>query len=181
MLHHCPQRWEDLQHGLLDTKPGTIVAVGDPAYEKPLMRLKGTREEVNIIEKLFGKEHVKKLVGPEATPSEVLKWAKYPSENHVKQVIFHIAAHGIGQNVGRKVKQGAIILARPASSCQENCGKRGIYGLLFMAKADMLTFSYLHVWFIAEHKLFAICRKKIVMRRKCAMLVWVSTAYGYSM
>ncbi len=124
MLQHCNQRLKELdQDVLLDTKPGTIVAVGDPAYEE---RLKASGEEVNFIEELFGKEHVKKFVGPEATPSEVLKWAKYPSENGVKQVVFHIAAHGIGQDDRRKVKKGAIVLARPASSCQQNYGKLGI-------------------------------------------------------
>jgi hypothetical protein len=143
MLQHCNQRLKELdQKSLLDTKPGTVVAVGDPAYKK---RLQWSGEEVDFIEELFGKEHVKKLVGPEATPSEVLKWAKYPSENGVKQVVFHIAAHGIGQDDQRKVKKGAIVLARPASSCQKNCGKLGIYGLLVMAKADMLTHCYMHV------------------------------------
>jgi hypothetical protein len=48
------------------------------------MRLKTSGEKVNFIEELFGKEHVKKLVGPEAIPFEVLKWAKYPSKNGVK-------------------------------------------------------------------------------------------------
>ncbi|CAK9271496.1 unnamed protein product [Sphagnum jensenii] len=64
------------------------------------------------------------MVGSEATPSEVLKWAKYPSEHRVKQVVFHIAAHGIGQD-GAEVKKGAIKLARPASSCQQNYGTAG--------------------------------------------------------
>ncbi len=178
LLHHCNQRLKELDEDVLDTKPGTIVAVGDPAYKK---RLKASGEEVNFIEEKFGKEYVKKLVGPEATPSEVLKCARYPSENHVKQVIFHIAAHGSGEDDDRKIEQGAILLARPASSCQVNCGKCGIYGLLVMAKADMLTHSYMHVWFIGDYKLFAMCRKKIVMSRRCVMVVWVSTAYGYSM
>ncbi|CAK9271492.1 unnamed protein product [Sphagnum jensenii] len=104
MLEHCNQRLKELdQDGLLDTKPGTIVAVGDPACKD---RLEASGEEVNFIEEVFGKEHVKKLVGSEATPSEVLKWAKYPSENRVKQVVFHIAAHGIGQYDRAKVKKG---------------------------------------------------------------------------
>jgi hypothetical protein len=140
-----------LDQNVLDTKPGTIVAVGDPACKE---RLKWSGEEVNFIEKLLGEEHVKKLVGPEATPSEVLKWAKYPSENSVKQVVFHIAAHGIGQDDGLKVKKGAIKLARPPRklkkgstvlaldlSCQQNYGKLGIYGMLVIAKADILTLS----------------------------------------
>ncbi len=67
------------QNVQLVTKPGTIVAVGDPTEN-----LKESGEEVNFIEQMFGKKHVKKLVGPEATPSKVLKWAKYPSENCVK-------------------------------------------------------------------------------------------------
>jgi len=143
MLEHCNQRLKELdQDGLLDTKPGTIVAVGDPACKD---RLEASGEEVNFIEEVFGKEHVKKLVGSEATPSEVLKWAKYPSENCVKQVVFHIAAHGIGQYDRAKVKKGAIKLARPASSCHQNYGKLGIYGLLVTAKADMRTHSYMHV------------------------------------
>jgi CHAT domain-containing protein len=144
MLKHCNQRLKELNQVVpLDTKPGTIVAVGDPAYKEPRLKLSG--EEVNFIEELFGKEHVKKLVGHEATPSEVLKWAKYPSENGVKQVVFHIAAHAIGQDDGRKVKKGAILLARPASSSQQNYGKLEIPGLLVMAKADMLTHCYMHM------------------------------------
>ncbi len=114
---------KELDRDILDTKPGTIVAVGDPACKE---RLKATDEEVNFIEKLFGEEHVKKLVGPEATPSEVLQWAKYPSENCVKQVVFHIAAHCIGQDDAGEVKRGAIVLAEPTSSCQQNCGKLSI-------------------------------------------------------
>jgi CHAT domain-containing protein len=148
MLQHCNQRLKELDQGVvLHTKPGTIVAVGDPAYKG---RLKVSGEEVNFIEKLFG---VKKLVGPEATPSEVLRWAKYPSENRVKQVIFHIAAHGIGQDDFLNVRKGAIVLARPASSWQENCDKFGIYGLLVMANADMLTLS---------HACMVHCRTQVV-------------------
>jgi len=124
MLQHCNERLKELDQDILDSKPGTIVAVGDPTCEQ---RLKATGEEVNFIEKLFGEEHVKKLVGPEATPPEVLQWAKYPSENRVKQVVFHIAAHGIGQDAARKVKRGAIELAEPTSSCQQNCGKHGLW------------------------------------------------------
>jgi CHAT domain-containing protein len=142
MLHHCNKRLKELdQKGVLDAKPGTIVAVGNPANSK----LPGSGEEVDFIEKLFRKDHVKKLVGSEATPSEVLKWAKYPSENGVKQVVFHIAAHGIGQDDHAKVKKGAIVLARPPSSSQQNDGKLGIYELLVMAKGDMLTHSYMHI------------------------------------
>jgi len=181
MLQHCNERWKELKQDILDSKPGTIVAVGDPACAD---RLEATGEEVDFIEGRFGKEHVKKLVGAEATPSEVLKWAKYPSENRVKrvkQVIFHIAAHGSGADADRNIKQGAIFLARPASSCQVNYGKFGIYGLLIMAKADMLTHSHMHLWFIGEEKLFDMCRKKIVMSRRCVMLVSMSTACGYSM
>jgi len=48
------------------------------------MRLKGIGEEVEFIEELFGKKHVVKLTGIKATPFEVLKWAKYPSESGVK-------------------------------------------------------------------------------------------------
>jgi hypothetical protein len=70
----------------------------------------------NFIEELFGKEYVVKLVGKTATPSEVLKCAKYPSEvlkkkkhpskRGVKQAIFHLSVHS-----GRDEK-GAIELAR---------------------------------------------------------------------
>jgi CHAT domain-containing protein len=164
ILQYCNQRLEELnQDAPLDTKPGTIVAVGDPAYENPDDRLEASGEEVNSIEELFGKEHVKKLVGPEATPSEVLKWAKYPSENRVKQVIFHIAAHGIGQDV-KKVKKGGIVLARPASR-QRNCGKLGISVLLVMGKAVMLTQVHAHGSLGNSNSLPCIYSKKIVMRR----------------
>jgi len=135
MLQHCNQRLKELNQVVpLDTKPGTIVVVGDPAYKqrkvigdvgKSSIRLEASGEEVNFIENLFGKEHVKKLVGPEATPSEVLKWAKYPSENCVKQVVFHIAAHGIAQDDRRKIKKGAILLAPPAASSQQNYDTAG--------------------------------------------------------
>jgi hypothetical protein len=142
MLQHCNQHLKELhQKGLLDTKPGTIVAVGNPANSN--LRVSG--KEVDFIEELFVKDHVKKLVETEATPSEVLKWAKYPSENGVKQVVFHIAAHGIAQDDHLKVKKGAIKLARPAASRQQNCGKLGIYGLLVMAKAELLTHCYMHM------------------------------------
>ncbi|CAN5969037.1 unnamed protein product [Sphagnum jensenii] len=104
MLERCKQRLKELdQDGLLDTKPGTIVAVGDPACKA---RLEASGEEVDFIEEVFGEEYVKKLVGSEATPSEVLKWAKYPSEDRVKQVVMHIAAHGIGQDDRLEVKKG---------------------------------------------------------------------------
>jgi len=145
------------QDVLLDTSVGTIVVVGDPAYKefpqshnKAIgnskmfqMRLKGTSEEVEFIEELFGKEHVVKLMGTKATPCEVLKWAKKPSENGVKQVVFHIAAHGIGHN--KKVKKGAIILASPPSPSQQNYGKLGISTLLVTSKANMLRFFYMYI------------------------------------
>jgi CHAT domain-containing protein len=68
-LEHCNQRLKKLDQNVqLVTKPGTIVAVGDPTEN-----LKESGEEVNFIEQMFGKKHVKKLVGLEATPSEVLK------------------------------------------------------------------------------------------------------------
>ncbi|CAM6042277.1 unnamed protein product, partial [Sphagnum compactum] len=50
MLEHCNQRLKKLdQNGELVTKPGTIVVVGDPTDD-----LKGSGEEVNSIEELFG-------------------------------------------------------------------------------------------------------------------------------
>ncbi|CAK9855500.1 unnamed protein product [Sphagnum jensenii] len=133
MLERCKQRLKELdQDGLLDTKPGTIVAVGDPACKA---RLEASGEEVDFIEEVFGEEYVKKLVGSEATPSEVLKWAKYPSEDRVKQVVMHIAAHGIGQDDRLEVKKGAIVLAWPASSCQQNYGTAG-QGAMLRAQDD---------------------------------------------
>jgi hypothetical protein len=93
ILQHCSERLKEVdQDVLLDISVGTIIAVGDPTYKECLqshgkatrnvimfqMCLKGTREEVEFIEELFGKEHVVKLLGTKATPSEVLKWAKYP-------------------------------------------------------------------------------------------------------
>ncbi len=139
MLHHCNKRLKELdQKDVLDAKPGNIVLVGDPANDLP-----ASVEEVKFIENLFGEEHVKKLVGPEATPAKVLEWAKYPSEKGVKQVVFHIAAHGIGEVDRGKV---GIILSRPPISSQQNDGKLGIYEWLVMAKADMLlTHSYMHM------------------------------------
>ncbi|CAK9209342.1 unnamed protein product, partial [Sphagnum troendelagicum] len=120
MMQHCNEWLKKLdQKGILDAKPGTIVAVGNPANSK----LPASGEEVNFIEKLFGEEYVKKLVESEATLAKVLEWAKYPSENGVKQVVFHIAAHGIGQDDCVKVKKGAIVLARPPSSSQQNDGR----------------------------------------------------------
>jgi len=77
MLQHCNERLKELDRDVLDTTPGTIVAVGDLAIKDCL---KVTGEEVEFIEKLFGEKHVKKLVRSEATLSEVLKWAKYPRE-----------------------------------------------------------------------------------------------------
>jgi len=186
MLQYCNQRLKDLNQVVpRDTKPGTIVAVGDPAYEEPRQkhgkaiedeikfprRLKASGEEVNFIEKLFGEEYVKKLVGPEATPSEVLKWAKYPSENGVKQVVFHIAAHGIGQDNLGKVKQGAIVLAPSASSCPQNFGKFGISELPVMAKADMVTNLHAYGSMRNKNSLPCMYSKKIFMTRKCAMVV----------
>ncbi len=99
MLGHCDQRSKELGKG-------AIVAVGDPAYRTfhglPT-HLKASGEEVNFIEELFGKEYVVKLVGKTATPSEVLKCAKYPSEvlkkkkhppkRGVKQAISHLSVH----------------------------------------------------------------------------------------
>jgi len=120
MLHHCKMRLIELDgKGELDAKPGTIVAVGDPVNKKPLP---ASVEEVKFIEDLFGEKYVKKLVGPEATPAKVLEWAKYPSEKGVKQIIFHIAAHGV-QESGRG--NGGVILSSPRPS-QQNDGELGI-------------------------------------------------------
>jgi CHAT domain-containing protein len=142
-LQDCDLKWKELdQNFLLDTSPGTIVAVAGPAYKNkdngtkvPIITPMG--EEVNFIEELFGERYVKKLVGPAATPSEVLNWAKYPSEHQVKQVVFHIAAHGIRQDDRLDVKMGAIVLAPN--------GKLGIYGLLVITNADILTHSCMHI------------------------------------
>ncbi|CAM6059367.1 unnamed protein product [Sphagnum tenellum] len=120
VLQHCHKRWEELVHDHLDdTKPGAIVAVGDAAYGNSHSSLKASAKEVNFIEELFGKKHVVKLMGAEANPSEVLKWAKHPSENGCKQAIIHIAAHCIGQN--GTVRRGAITLTRPGAKPRQNC------------------------------------------------------------
>jgi CHAT domain-containing protein len=154
ILQQCNERLKELdQDVLLDTSIGTIIAIGDPAYKErkhnkatgTSERLKGTGEEVEFIEKLFGKEHVVKLMGTEATPSKVLEWAKHPSESGDKQVLFHIAAHGIGQDDGKKVKKGAIRLVSPSSPVQQNYGKLGISKFLVTSKANMLTFFYMYM------------------------------------
>ncbi|CAK9259993.1 unnamed protein product [Sphagnum jensenii] len=119
MLHHCNMRLIELDRkGVLDANPGTIVAVGDPVNKS---RLPGSAEEVKFIENWFGEKYVKKLVGPEATPAKVLEWAKYPSEKGVKQVIFHIATHGV-QEGGK----GGLVLSPPIPSLQ-NDGQRGVH------------------------------------------------------
>jgi len=183
------------QDVLLDTHVGTIVVVGDPAYKECLqshgkatgnlkifqMRFKGTGEEVQFIEKLFGKENMVKLLGTEATLSEVLKWAKYPSENGVKQVVFHIAAHGIGQDDKKMVKKGAIILASPPSPSQQNYVKLGISTLLVTSMANMLTFFYMYMVGCHTQINYRISIIKKIVKRKCAMVLWMSIRYGYSM
>ncbi|CAM6033020.1 unnamed protein product, partial [Sphagnum compactum] len=123
VLQDCDHKWKELDQ---NTNPGTIVAVAEPYFYEnkgngtkvPLITPMG--EEVNFIEEEFGEGYVTKLVGRAATPSEVLKWAKYPSEHPVKQVVFHIAAHGIRQDDFLEVKKGAIILAR-----NDTAGQRG--------------------------------------------------------
>ncbi|CAK9867312.1 unnamed protein product, partial [Sphagnum jensenii] len=125
MLQHCDQRLKELEKGLLDAKPGTIVAVGDPVGDQNC--LQASVEEVNFIEDLFCEKHVKKLVGPEATPAKVLEWAKYPSENRVKQVVFHIAAHGIEEDADGKVGKGGITLSPPPISSQQNDGQGAMH------------------------------------------------------
>jgi len=160
ILQQCNERLKELDQDVLpDTSVGTIIAVGDPTYKEFPQnhnkatgnlkmfqtRLKGTGEEVEFIQELFGKEHVVKLTGTNATPFEVLKWAKYPSESGVKQVVFHIAAHGIGQDDKKNVKKGAIILASPPSPFQQNYGKLGISTFLVTSKANMLTFFYMYM------------------------------------
>jgi CHAT domain-containing protein len=120
MLYHCNMRLIELDgKGVLDAKPGTIVAVGDPVSK---VRLPASAKEVEFIGNLFGEKYVKKLVGPEATPVRVLEWAKYPSEKGVKQVIFHISAHGV-EEPGRG--KGGIELSPPILS-QQNDGELGI-------------------------------------------------------
>jgi hypothetical protein len=74
-------------------------------------------------------------------------------------VVFHIAAHAIGQDDGGMVKKGAILLARPASSSQQNYGKLEISGLLVMAKADMLTHCYAYGALQNTNSLPCIVRK----------------------
>jgi len=144
ILQQCSERLKEVDQDVLpDTSVGTIVAVGDPAYKKPTENLKWTGEEVEFIEELFGKEHVVKLMGPKATPFEILKWAKYPSEHGVKQVVFHIAAHGIGQD--DDIKKGAIKLASPPSPFQQNYGKLGISKFFVTSKANMLTLFYMYM------------------------------------
>ncbi len=136
VLHHCSKRSKELDDVHSDTRTGAIVAVGDLAYQEgqEVEALPATRDEVKFIEKLFGKEYVVKLLGPEATPSEVLKWAKYPSENNLKQAIVHIAAHGIETDL-HEVKRGAIVLAEPGSPSPQNCGKPGISPFLLAFKS----------------------------------------------
>jgi CHAT domain-containing protein len=121
MLHHCNVRLVELDRkGVLHAKPGTIVAVGDPVNK---ICLPASIKEVKFIEDLFGEKHVKKLLGPEATPARVLEWAKYPSKKGVKQMIFHIAAHSV-QEGGRG--KGGVVLSPPIPS-QQNDGELGIY------------------------------------------------------
>jgi len=128
MLHHCNMRLIELDRkGVLDANPGTIVAVGDPVNKS---RLPGSAEEVKFIENWFGEKYVKKLVGPEATPAKVLEWAKYPSEKGVKQVIFHIATHGVKEG-----GKGGLVLSPPI----QNDGEFGIKEQLVIAKANTLT------------------------------------------
>ncbi len=70
---------------------------------------------------------------------------KISIKNGVKQVVFHITTHGIGQDNLRKVKKGAIILAPLASPFQQNYGKLGISTLVVTSKAYMLTHSYMYM------------------------------------
>ncbi len=183
------------QDVLCDTSIGTIGVVGDPAYKECpqshdkatrnlnmfQMRLKGIREEVEFIEELFGKEHVVKLLGTKTTRFEVLKWAKYPSKNCVKQVVFHIAAHGISQDNKKMVKKGAIILASPPSPSQQNYGKLGISTLLVTSKANMLTLFYMYMVGCHTQIDYHISIIKKIVKKKCAMVLWKSIGYGYSM
>ncbi len=172
ILQHCSERLKEVDQDVLpDTSIGTIVAVGDPAYKESQKRLKGTGEEVEFIEELFGKEHVVKLMGTKATPSEVLKWAKYPSESGVKQVVFHIAAHGTGQDDEKGVKKGGIILASPSSPSQQNYGKLGISTFLMTSKANMLTLFYMYMEGCHTQIYYHIFINKKIVKIKCAMVL----------
>jgi CHAT domain-containing protein len=194
ILQQCNERLKELDQDVLpDTSIGTIIAIGNPAYrEFPQnhnkatgnlkmfqTRLEGTGEEVEFIEELFGKEHVVKLTGIKATRFEVLKWAKYPSENGVKQVVFHIAAHGIGQDDNKNVKKGAIILVSPPSPFQQNYGKLGISTFLMTSKANMLTLFYMYMVGCHTQIDYHIFISKKIVKIKCAMVLWMSIGYGY--
>jgi len=60
-------------------------------------------------------------------------------------VVFHIVAHGIGQDNKKMVKKGVIILASPPSPSQQNYGKLRISTILVTSKANMLTFFYMYM------------------------------------
>jgi CHAT domain-containing protein len=130
VLKSCGERLKDLQKLSHNPSRGAIVALGDPAYgpnsETP--RLEWSGEEVQFIESLFGETQVVKLLGPDATPHNLLKWAKFPSENEVTQAVFHIGAHG--KVDFKEFRKGGLLLARPGSKpcgphkeVEKTCGK----------------------------------------------------------
>ncbi len=94
VLQHCSERLKALEQNSHNIERGAIVAVGDPAYGSEARRLRATGEEVKFIAGLLDEKYVVKLLETDATPAKVLDWAKYPSDNSLKQIVFHIGAHG---------------------------------------------------------------------------------------
>jgi hypothetical protein len=96
-------------------------------------------------------------------------------------VVFHIAAHGIGQDDNKNIKNGAIILASPPSPFQQNYGKLGISTFLVTSKANMLTLFYMYMVGCHTQIDYHIFINKKIVKIKCAMVLWMSIGYGYSM
>jgi len=130
VLKNCSERLKDLQKLSHNPSRGAIVALGDPAYgpnsETPCLEWSG--QEVQFIESLFGETQVVKLLGPDVTPHNLLKWAKFPSENEFTQAVFHIGAHGKVDS--KEFRKGGLLLGRPGSKpygphkeVEKTCGK----------------------------------------------------------
>jgi hypothetical protein len=110
VLQHCSERLKALEQKSHNIERGAIVAVGDPAYGSEARRLRATGEEVKFIAGLLDEKYVVKLLETDATPAKVLDWAKYPSDNSLKQIVFHIGAHG---TMDTSFSKGALMLAKP--------------------------------------------------------------------
>ncbi|KAH8948285.1 hypothetical protein BDL97_11G086900 [Sphagnum fallax] len=110
VLQHCSERLKALEQNSHNIERGAIVAVGDPAYGSEARRLRATGEEVKFIAGLLDEKYVVKLLETDATPAKVLDWAKYPSDNSLKQIVFHIGAHG---TMDTSFSKGALMLAKP--------------------------------------------------------------------